>query len=275
MTGLVELSLWPDLLPVEIDRISVLQRLQYLGLQHRQYILHENRPLPGCLPVLGLTKLDLSSSGFFNATNHEALGQLAGPRTLTLNDSSHCDRIRGPIKLLTGLERLEMRGVTWAHGFGGMLVSLVRLRFLDLGRSGISLVPDSISRLTLLEELLLDRCTSLVEVGGGIGALALLRILDLRECTALKKLPAGIGGLSALQQLLLSESGLEALPEGIGGLQSLGGLDLLGMPSLVDLPDDVSDLVSLHKMIIKVWSKLLFASVSASGARFQQHIYTA
>ncbi|PRQ23020.1 putative P-loop containing nucleoside triphosphate hydrolase, leucine-rich repeat domain, L [Rosa chinensis] len=80
--------------------------------------------------------------------------------------------------------------------------SLNELKVLDLSRTGISIVPESLSLRTNLQALYLDDCQSIRYVSL-LGKLKKLEILSLRG-SALEELPEGIGNLARLKMLDLS-----------------------------------------------------------------------
>nr|XP_043625173.1 uncharacterized protein LOC122596627 isoform X2 [Erigeron canadensis] len=79
------------------------------------------------------------------------------------------------------------------------------LQVLDLSRTSIQSLPPSISRLYLLEKLILQDCTLLMEVPPEVGALKRLKLFDL-EGTELMYLPEQVGNLETLEYLRVSLS---------------------------------------------------------------------
>ncbi|KAM5549370.1 disease resistance protein [Rosa sericea] len=83
--------------------------------------------------------------------------------------------------------------------------SLNELKVLDLSRSDISILPQSLSLRTNLQALYLDDCNSISNVSL-LGELKKLEILSLRK-SDLEELPDEIGNLTKLRMLDLSGSG--------------------------------------------------------------------
>jgi len=73
-----------------------------------------------------------------------------------------------------------------------------------------------------LEKLILEGCSSLVEVHQSIGNLTSLDFLNLEGCSSLKNLPESIGNVKSLETLNIAGcSQLEKLPERMGDMKSL------------------------------------------------------
>ncbi|KAK3424344.1 hypothetical protein EUGRSUZ_F01140 [Eucalyptus grandis] len=90
------------------------------------------------------------------------------------------------------------------------------LTVLDLGRTGITKLPDSISQLESLEALLLQSCFALRFIPY-VGKLGSLRKLDLKGCESLEEVPEGMEMLANLRYLALDGTEIETLPEGVLG----------------------------------------------------------
>ncbi|XP_042482163.1 uncharacterized protein LOC122062600 [Macadamia integrifolia] len=116
-------------------------------------------------------------------------------------------------------------------------------------------LPDSISRMSSLKELILDSCRSFKKLPESIGDLKSLVKLDLRH-TQIEELPDSISRMSSLKELILlyCES-LKKLGDGVGVLEKLEKLDLTGCTELVKLPRSMGgmrclDSINLNKMKI-------------------------
>ncbi|KAL3733764.1 hypothetical protein ACJRO7_023172 [Eucalyptus globulus] len=90
------------------------------------------------------------------------------------------------------------------------------LTVLDLGHTGITKLPDSISQLESLEALLLQSCFALRFIPY-VGKLGSLRKLDLKGCESLEEVPEGMEMLANLRYLALDGTEIETLPEGVLG----------------------------------------------------------
>ncbi|GJS02150.1 disease resistance protein RML1A-like protein isoform X1 [Tanacetum coccineum] len=115
------------------------------------------------------------------------------------------------------------------------------LKFLNL-KSCFELVSvGPFSGLPALENLMLERCTSLVEVCESIGTYCgRLEVLDMSECKKLKKLPNSIGKLKNLTKLVLD-----------------------GCSNLAEFPVEMMDMESLKVLMADKVNKVYPASSSA------------
>ncbi|KAL9381682.1 hypothetical protein Peur_024717 [Populus x canadensis] len=98
---------------------------------------------------------------------------------------------------------------------------LNRLKILNLNHSqNLVKTPNLLS--SSLEKLILEGCSSLVEVHQSIGHSTSLVFLNLEGCCSLKTLPESIGNVKSLETLNISRcSQLEKLPERMGDMKSL------------------------------------------------------
>ena len=104
-----------------------------------------------------------------------------------------------------------------------LLRHMCLLRVLDLAESRLLRLPDGISALKCLQQLILEACSSLQQLPDSIGALTGLLQLNLWGCYSLQQMPDSIGALTGLQQLELRHcSSLQQLPDSIGTLTGLG-----------------------------------------------------
>ena len=123
----------------------------------------------------------------------------------------------------------------------GSLANLVYLNFS--WNKGLSILPDSIGALTMLNKLNLSG-TQISNLPHSIGSLTQLELLDLRR-SKLKHLPNSIGKLVNLRKLDLSNCEVENLPDSIGSLSQLELLDLR-RSKLKHLPNSIGKLVNLR-----------------------------
>lgn len=142
-----------------------------------------------------------------------------------------------------------------------------RLRSLTLAEINLSSLPEEISGLSCLQELVLKRCRMLRGLPETIGSLTALLRLDLEGCLAVTGLPEGIGGLSALQCLCLKLCiECASLPEGFSGLVSLQKLDLTSCSKLPCLPAGFGCLASLKVMFLPTLSMVCWVYNCVCGA---------
>ncbi|XP_011012120.1 PREDICTED: TMV resistance protein N-like [Populus euphratica] len=110
---------------------------------------------------------------------------------------------------------------------------LDKLKILDLSHSQYLIkTPDLHS--SSLEKLILEGCSSLVEVHQSIENLTSLVFLNLKGCWRLKNLPDGIGNLKS---------------QSIGNLKSLETLNISGCSQLEKLPERMGDTESLTDLL--------------------------
>jgi len=136
--------------------------------------------------------------------------------------------------------------------------SLKKLEKLDLGGC-ISLKSlKSNIHLSSLRYLSLAGCTSLKKFSITSNEMVKLNL----KFTSLKKLPSSIGLQSKLEQLLLSHSYIETLPESIKHLTRLRRLDLQYCRNLRNLPELPSSLITLDASGCVSLEKVTFPSTS-------------
>ncbi|XAR49183.1 hypothetical protein NMG60_11032284 [Bertholletia excelsa] len=134
--------------------------------------------------------------------------------------------------LLERLVILEMLESNLKNVWNGTK-NLQCLKILDVSSSKSLTCTPNFSFVTRLEILLLENCTSLVEIHESIGLLKRLDFLNLRNCNSLSYLPRSIGRLRSLKTLDISGcSNLEELPTEMMNMKSLKELHANGMVKL-------------------------------------------
>ncbi|XP_059461751.1 disease resistance protein RPV1-like [Corylus avellana] len=97
-----------------------------------------------------------------------------------------------------------------------------KLKVLNLSNSKYLTKSPDFSQVPQLEILILEGCTSLVQVHESIGYLKGLVLLNLQRCKNLRNLPSTISNLQSLETLLLSKCfNLQKLPEQLGHMTAL------------------------------------------------------
>lgn len=135
------------------------------------------------------------------------------------------------------------------------------LKFLNLSHSHDLLKTPDFSRLPNLEKLILEDCTSLVEVHPSIVHLDHLVLLKLRNCKHFRNLPQNICILKSLEILDLSGcSKFEQLPDNLGEMEALTEL-LVDGTAIRQVPCFIVCLKKLKRLCISGYkgspSKLL------------------
>ncbi|XP_074565026.1 putative disease resistance RPP13-like protein 1 [Curcuma longa] len=102
--------------------------------------------------------------------------------------------------------------------------SLKCLRVLHLCDTSIESLPNSLMKLFHLKYLDLDR-TKIRRLPESIGCLANLQTLSLSWCKSLHELPKGITRLSNLRCLRIEDTPLTHVPKGVGKLKNLNNLE--------------------------------------------------
>nr|GLL30467.1 uncharacterized protein LOC109184430 [Ipomoea trifida] len=156
--------------------------------------------------------------------------------------------------------------------------NLHKLRKIDLRRSKVEELPDSICSLDSLQTLNLQGCDCLSRLPEGIGNLNKLRKIDLswskveelpdsicslgnleylnlQRCECFSRLPEGIENLQMLRLIDLSGSKVDELPDSICSLGNLETLNLERCECLCRLPKSIGNLKKLS-LIDLSWSKV-------------------
>jgi Leucine-rich repeat (LRR) protein len=143
----------------------------------------------------------------------------------------------------------------------------------------LKIFPD-VSRIPNLEDLRLDRCTSLVEVHHSVGFLDKLVSLSLERCYNLGSFPKSlklrslkylcIQGCSmlnyfpeiecqmeCLERVIFTDTGIKELPSSIAYLIGLIKLELQGNRNLMHLPSSINQLQNLYELDLSGCSKLV------------------
>ncbi|XP_058217974.1 disease resistance protein RPV1-like [Rhododendron vialii] len=150
---------------------------------------------------------------------------------------------------LEALVALEMPYSNLKHFLAGTKF-LELLKILNLSHShSLAKTPNFIV-LPNLERLILEDCTSLVEIHESVGDLARLVLLNLKDCCNLRKLPRSIGMLESLGTLDISGcSNLESLPKEMGILDSLTVLRAENVTGITRSPASIQNLKAWYSFI--------------------------
>ncbi|TQE02581.1 hypothetical protein C1H46_011815 [Malus baccata] len=132
----------------------------------------------------------------------------------------------------------------------------------------------SISSLSLLSVLVLEKIPSLFSLPEGLFASASLSSLKILSCPKLHSVPLEIGTLTALKSLTISWCDeLSHLPQSLQNLRSLESLEISDCHSLISMPNGgIAGLSSLRTLSIENCSNLTSLSSSLEHLKFLEHL---
>jgi Leucine-rich repeat (LRR) protein len=167
------------------------------------------------------------------------------------------------------VEYIAPSSCTYSHfGFWTYCCSsLKRLLLGSYNSSGnkvLKSLPDTLGNLSNLEELILDKCKSLLGLPASICRLQLnLWNIQMRECKAMTELPLGIGSCLSLRHLSLPKCmSLTTLPDSIGNLSNLEDLILTKCKLLTSLPQSIGGCAMLSLLDLRNCKKLVHLPVT-------------
>ncbi|PPS15266.1 hypothetical protein GOBAR_AA05338 [Gossypium barbadense] len=125
---------------------------------------------------------------------------------------------------------------------------LYKLKIISLEGSQKLIKTPDFTTTPYLEVLIMEGCTSLVDVHPSLGLLKRLKLLNLRDCKSLRSLPTKIG-MEFLETLILSGcSNLARFPDIDGKMEHLKTLDLSGCYKVEYLPENLQQAESLEEL---------------------------
>ncbi|XP_004298017.1 PREDICTED: protein SUPPRESSOR OF npr1-1, CONSTITUTIVE 1-like [Fragaria vesca subsp. vesca] len=129
---------------------------------------------------------------------------------------------------------------------------------LNLSGTHIRELHPSISKLTRLEDLILEQCQNLTYLPFSIYELRNLKYLDASICSSLATFPGIPMKMDSLRELFLGGSDIRELDESIGNLIGLEVLDLIcDCKNLTTLPCSIYGLQNLERLYLRGCSKLV------------------
>ncbi|KAM5575900.1 TMV resistance protein N [Rosa sericea] len=169
------------------------------------------------------------------------------------------------------------------------------LRLIDMSGAQYLMSTPDFTEVPVLESLVLQYCTSLVEVHPSLGFLKKLRYLDMTNCKSieslppftslesleklwlslcseLKKFPEIEGNMKSLLELHLDGTSIEELPPSIECLTGLTMLNLADCQNLLLLPNTIGCLTSLKSLDLTGCSKIDEIPENLNGMKNLQYL---
>ena len=241
------------------DSIGDLKELTELDLKYCSALVSLPKRIGECK---SLTSLNLSGDAWHKMALESLPDSIGDLKSLTKLDLRWCTKLTslperfGKLNLTTlGLGRTPLDGAEETYAILGKISTLT---YLDLSRSTIESLPESIGALKSLTTLNLYQCYGLESLPDSIGDLTSLTKLNLIDCTSLKSLPDRFGECKSLTSLNLKDCrSLDSLPDSIGECTALKTLNLDVSFGLVSLPKTIGDLTSLTELKIRNYVKLV------------------
>ncbi|XP_056158973.1 uncharacterized protein LOC130134458 [Syzygium oleosum] len=211
-------------------------------LQHLKHL-----EINGCIGLRmlkgGPTTLDL---GILRQAWPDSLANLKRLSTLRMENVEFLE-LPNSIGEIAGLQELSLgdSSVNIIPESIGKLKSLVKLK---LSGTDIIELPNSIGELKSLKVLLMDRC-KLKKLPKAIGMLEKLEYLGATLCESLEgEVPMEIGALSSLKSLWLGGTRISVVPPSISSLSLLEDL-IISSSRLQQIPD-LSNLTNLERLVL-------------------------
>jgi Leucine-rich repeat (LRR) protein len=260
-----------------------------------QFVLHNNKEFRKIPPLFfnymtALQTLNLSGTGISSLP--ESIVNLASLKRLILRNCHDFNKLSHEVGELKELEVLDLEGTEiwdlpenpkWPRLLQFVLHNnnklrkipplffdyMTALQTLNLSRTGISSLPESIVKLVSLKRLILSHCDDFKKLSHEVGELKVLKVLDLEgteiwdlpenpkwprllqfvlhNSKELRKIPPlFFNYMTALQTLNLSRTGIKSLPESIPRLVSLKRLFLSYCHRFMRLSPKVGELEQLE-----------------------------
>ncbi|XP_073392667.1 uncharacterized protein [Physcomitrium patens] len=180
-----------------------------------------------------------------------SLGDLQGLQDLNLNECRNLERLPEGIVKLSNLKALSMdfcRKIATLFPTDDGELGANLIKFSARRASSLTKLPESFSRLSLLEELWLSGCCSLSELPQSMKGLVKLRFIRIAN-SGLTHLPTDFGELRRLSELhITSCDELKSLPESFGKLEMLKILRLKHCTSFRTLSCNFGELPRLTEL---------------------------
>ena len=202
-------------------------------------------------------------------------------RYLNLRGNKQIKKLPNSICNLQNLETLILRGCEELEELPRDIRKMISLRYLSITTKQTRFPTDGIECMCSLRILYFDKCPRLESFLEGIQRLTALRFLGFQNCESLNSLPQGLKHLTALEVMLIQNCeklnlmegddyptslrrlGIGRLPKLValplwlkGSANTLNFLTIFDFHNLVVLPEWLSDLNSLQKLMIRYCPRL-------------------
>ncbi|XP_010449417.1 PREDICTED: putative disease resistance protein At4g19050 [Camelina sativa] len=193
----------------------------------------------------------------------------------------NCTRLKRlpQLKPLTNLQILDASGATsLVEMLEVCLEEKKELRILDLSKTVLPELADTIADVVNLNQLILRNCSQIEELPS-IENLTHLEVFDVCGCNKLKKINGSFGKMSYLHKVNLSETNLGELPDKISELSNLKELIIRNCCKLKALPNlgkmtyleilDVSGCTELEKIEGSFEDMIYLLEINLSGTKLK------
>ncbi|KAJ6387280.1 hypothetical protein OIU78_017069 [Salix suchowensis] len=245
---------------------KVAENLMVMNVR-RCYNLVASPDLSSCK---SLEKLDFE--GCIRLTKiHKSLGNVRTLLQLNLNNCINLVEFPCDVSGLKRLQNLSLSNCLKLKELPQDIGSMNSLKELVVDETAISMLPQSLYRLTKLEKLSLNGCkfmkrlperlgnlislkvlsfnhSAVEELPGSVGSLSNLEKLSLMGCQSLTTIPESISNLQSLMEFSINRSAIKELPTAIGSLPYLKTLFAGGCHFLSKLPDSIGGLASISEL---------------------------
>ncbi|XP_028770146.1 TMV resistance protein N-like [Neltuma alba] len=177
---------------------SISSKLKSIDLSHSKYLIKT----PNFDGIPHLEKLILE--GCSNLVKiHQSLGQHKKLVTVDLKDCKEVKTLPEKFEM-NSLETFILSGCSKVRKLPEFGKDMTCLSKLDLEKTGIAKLPQSLGNLIGLVELNLTNCKKLVCLPCSVSKLKALKVIKISECSKLSWLPENLNENEALEELDLS-----------------------------------------------------------------------
>ncbi|XP_054815683.1 TMV resistance protein N-like isoform X2 [Prosopis cineraria] len=182
---------------------------------------------------------------------HPSLGQLKSLVEVNFKDCENLETLPGELEMAS-LEVFVLCGCTKVKELPNFGECMKNLTVLDVKKTGVAKLPESVGSLINLQTLDLRGCQNLDGLPHDIHKLKRLKVLDINGCSKFSELPKKLNQNEYLEKLDASETLIIEVPSSIGHLQQLKTLSFHGCKRPINLslrlPTSVFNIKSLTEL---------------------------